>query len=200
MTDLTRLAHDLFHVLERTDPELAARTVHPAFSNREAGNSPAPASLPGPRGVLASSAWMRAAFADLHFRFLETVTGTGQDGGDQVWLRLRMQGRHTGPFVQFAGGEPQQVLPPTGGSLDTEQIHVLQVRDGMVLRHEAVRDDVAMLGQLGAFPPSPQGMARMLVWRLSGRAARAARTVDAASAAAASRAVADGATAANSGR
>ncbi|WP_405910847.1 MULTISPECIES: hypothetical protein [unclassified Streptomyces] len=59
-----------------------------------------------------------------------------------------MQGRQTGPFVLF--------------------------RDGKVVGHEAVRDDVTMLGQLGIFLPSPATALRMLAWRVTGKAARAA--------------------------
>jgi hypothetical protein len=50
--------------------------------------------------------------------------------------------------------------------------------EDLLAGHEVVRDDIAMLGQLGVFPPKPDVGARMLVWRLSGRAARAAAEVD----------------------
>jgi hypothetical protein len=42
-----------------------------------------------------------------------------------------------------------------------------------------------MLGQLGVFPPAPSGMLRMISWRLTGRATRAATHVSAQAAAAA---------------
>lgn len=70
-----------------------------------------------------------------------------------------------------------QVVPPTGRKIDSEQVHVLGLRDGQVIRHEAVRDEVTMLGQLGVFPPTPATGIRMLVWRTTGRAARAAAEV-----------------------
>ncbi|MFD4874171.1 hypothetical protein ACFWOB_12440 [Streptomyces sp. NPDC058420] len=62
---------------------------------------------------------------------------------------------------------------------DFEQIHVLDLREGKVVGHEAVRDDVSMLGQLGVFPPSPAVGLSMLVWRVTGKAARAAADVTA---------------------
>jgi hypothetical protein len=46
-----------------------------------------------------------------------------------------------------------------------------------VIRHEAVRDDVTMLDQLGVFPPKPAAGIRMFAWRANGRAARAAAEV-----------------------
>ncbi|MFF0305279.1 hypothetical protein ACFYTV_31800 [Streptomyces sp. NPDC004562] len=42
---------------------------------------------------------------------------------------------------------------------------------------EAIRDDITMLGQLGALPPKPAGTRRMIGWRLTGRAKRAAQLV-----------------------
>ncbi|MFF1675766.1 ester cyclase [Streptomyces sp. NPDC058256] len=85
-----------------------------------------------------------------------------------------MQGRQTGPFVRFRDGALDQAIPPTGRDIDFEQIHVLDLRDGKVVGHEAVRDDMTMLGQLGIFPPSPATALRMLAWRVTGKAARAA--------------------------
>ncbi|MFJ7497990.1 ester cyclase [Streptomyces sp. NPDC097727] len=104
---------------------------------------------------------------------------------EQVWLRLRMQGRHTGPFVRFRDGVLDQASPPTGRQIDVEQVHMLDIRDGRVVRHEALRDDVGMLGQLGVFPPALAVAVRMLAWRASGRATRAAAEVTALAAGAA---------------
>ncbi|MFJ3759900.1 ester cyclase [Streptomyces sp. NPDC090080] len=168
------LAHGLFRVLETGDPALAAEVVHEEFHNREAAVAPAACARPGPAGVLASGAWMRSAFTGLHFPVLATALGD-----DEVWVRLRMRGRHTGAFVRYRDGALDQAIPPTGREIDFEQIHVLGLRDGKVVRHEAVRDDVTMLGQLGVFPPAPPTALRMVAWRLTGRAARAAALVTA---------------------
>ncbi|MGW7754570.1 ester cyclase [Streptomyces violaceusniger] len=169
-------AHSLFRVLETSDPALAAEVVGTDFHNREASNSPAACAIPGPAGALASSAWMRSAFTDLRFPILDT--GTDDEHG-QVFVRLRMQGRHTSPFVLFRDGKLDKILPPTGREMDFEQIHVLAVRDGKVVGHEAVRDDLTMLGQLGAFPPTPAMAARLVAWKLTGRDRRAAAAVSA---------------------
>ncbi|MEU0851215.1 ester cyclase [Streptomyces flaveolus] len=178
--DAVQLGHGLFRILETGDRELAAEVVHQDFRNRESSVSPRACSIPGPAGVLASGAWMRSAFSDLRF----VVTGTVHEE-DQVWVRLRMQGRQTGAFVRFRDGVLDQAVPPTGREIDFEQIHVLGLRDGKVVSHEAVRDDITMLGQLGVFPPEPVGMLRMVMWRLTGRARRAAQQVTAEAAAAA---------------
>jgi predicted ester cyclase len=177
----TELARGLFKVLESGDAALADTIVGAEFANREAAVAPAACSQFGPAGVLASSAWMRSAFSDLHF----SVLGTAHND-TQVWVRLMMQGRHTGPFVRYREGELDQAIPPTGKRIDFEQIHVLSVSEDKVVAHEAVRDDLTMLGQLGVFPPNPSVGLRMLAWKVSGHAKRTAReiTVRAAQAAA----------------
>jgi predicted ester cyclase len=179
-------ARSIFKVLETGDPALAAEVVGPDFSNREAFNSPVACAIPGPAGVLASGAWMRSAFSGLRFPVIDT--GLDDERG-QVFVRVRMQGRHTGPFVLFRDEKLDKIIPPTGRQLDYEHIHVLTVRDGQVVRHEAVRDDLTMLGQLGVFPPTPAMAARLAAWKLTGRDRRAAAAVSAQAAEAAGRAV-----------
>jgi predicted ester cyclase len=170
--DAVETALGVFRILETGDPELAVAMIGDDFRNREAAVAPAACSFPGPAGVLASGAWLRSAFSDLRFPVLGTAAG-----GDQVWVRLRMRGRHTGPFVRYRDGRLDQIVPPTGREIDFEQIHVLDIRAGQVVRPEAVRDDVTMLGQLGVFPPAPAVGLRLVGWRLSGRAAREAAAV-----------------------
>ena len=172
----TDSARSIFKVIETGDPALAAEVVGADFHNREAANSPVACALPGPAGVLASGAWMRSAFTGLRFPVLDTAV---DDERGQVFVRIRMQGRHTGPFVIFRNGKLDKIMPPTGRELDYEQIHVLAVRDGKVVGHEAVRDDMTMLGQLGVFPPTPAMAARLAAWKLSGRGRRAAAEVSA---------------------
>jgi len=169
-------AHSLFKVTETGDPALAADVVGSDFRNREAFNSPAACAIPGPAGLLASSAWMRSAFTDLRFPVLGI--GVDEERG-QVFVRVHMQGRHTGPFVLFRDGKLDKIVPPTGREIDYEQIHVLTLRDGKVVEHEAVRDDMTMLSQLGVLPPTPAMAARLAAWKLTGRDRRAAAAVSA---------------------
>jgi hypothetical protein len=132
---------------------------------------------------------MRSAFAGLRFPILDT--GVDDERG-RVLVRVRMQGRHTGPFVLFRDDKLDKIIPPTGRELDYEQIHVLTVREGKVVVHEAVRDDLTMLGQLGAFPPAPAMIAPLAAWKLTGRDRRAAAEVSALSARRGDREVGEG--------
>jgi hypothetical protein len=165
-------AVDLFRVLESGDVELARTAAARTFQNREAAVAAPACSLPGPAGLLASSAWMRSAFDELEFPIEQTGFADGV-----AWVRLRMRGVHRGPFVQFKDGRADRVLAPTGRRIDFQQIHVLRTGRGGVTTHEAIRDDLTMLGQLGVFPPGPRVLVGMVVGKLSGAERRAVASV-----------------------
>ena len=88
---------------------------------------------------------------------------------------ITLSGRHTGPFTVFEDGKLAQVLPPTGRAFAVRQFHLHRLRGDEIVGHSAVRDDLGMLTQIGAFPPDPRLLARTLAWRITGRAARAGK-------------------------
>jgi ketosteroid isomerase-like protein len=158
------------------DPDAAAVSVAPDFVNDEAAAEPPACALPGPAGVLATSAWLRFAFADL-----EIVEQTSLADADHVLSHITFRGTHTGPFTQFAEGRLTQVIPPTGRAFAVEQVHLFRLRDGELVGHAAVRDDLGLITGIGVFPPTPAVGLRIAWWRLTGRAATAGRAVVAAS-------------------
>lgn len=162
------------------DVGLAVAATAQEWINDEAADEPPACALPGPAGLLASGAWLRFAFSDLAFAEQSFVASA-----DQVMSVVVMSGRHTGPMVVFSDGKPVQVIPPTGRRFSVRQAHVHQLRGDDIVRHAAVRDDLGLLTQLGAFPPSAPGAIRLAGWSLSGRSGRAGRDVAQAAAAAA---------------
>jgi steroid delta-isomerase-like uncharacterized protein len=65
--------------------------------------------------------------------------------GDRVAVRITWSGTYGAP--QFRG------LPiPRPGTFSAEHIHIYRVADGKLAEHWVVRDDLAMLQQLGAVP------------------------------------------------
>ncbi|GAA0688261.1 hypothetical protein GCM10009536_19800 [Streptomyces thermocarboxydus] len=92
----------------------------------------------------------RRAYGDLRL----PIDAVAEDG-DRVWVRLRMRGRHTGPFVRYREGRLDQAVPPTGREIDCEQIHVLALREGRVVGPRGGagrRDDAAAAGRVPAVP------------------------------------------------
>ncbi|MEV4312662.1 ester cyclase [Actinocrispum sp. NPDC049592] len=63
--------------------------------------------------------------------------------GSTVVLRVRLTGVHVGEIVGVA---------PTRRQVDVEQIHFYEGRDGRLAAHHFIRDDLALLGQLGIRP------------------------------------------------
>ncbi|WP_300009411.1 ester cyclase [Pseudonocardia sp.] len=128
--------------------------------------------LRGPACLLAVGAWLRTGFPDL--RFVEQ-TMVGDDR--HVISVMRLTGTNTGPLVRFRGGRVRSVVPPTGRRVDAPQSHIYELRDGAVVSHAAVRDDLGLLTQLGLLPPAPSGLARTAGWAVSGRSRRIAGEV-----------------------
>jgi hypothetical protein len=166
--DTVQLAHDHFAAMVTGDAGLAARCIHPEHVNLMAADEPPACSLPGVPGFLATSAWLRLAFAELRFELIE-MTSDAERSIAHVWMR----GRQTGPFVVYPPGRMPLAFPPTGRQFAVRQCHVFRHRDGLHAEHIAVRDDLGMMTQLGHLPPSPTAMLRMARWQLTGAGARA---------------------------
>jgi lactoylglutathione lyase len=61
--------------------------------------------------------------------------------GGRAAVRLRVRGLHVGPH---AG------IPPTGRTVEWDEIHLWRLEDGRVIEHWACRDDLAALRRMGA--------------------------------------------------
>lgn len=164
---------DHFRALELGDAALAATVLAPDHHNRRAADEPPACSVPGVPGFMATSAWLRFAIPDLHFEVLGVVV---ED--ELAVAHVRMQGHQRGAFVVFdaAKGSPQ-VFPPTGRPVDVEQCHLFRLTGSRTVGHNAVRDDLGMMRGWGYIPPQPRALLALAWWKLSGRAARAAREV-----------------------
>jgi steroid delta-isomerase-like uncharacterized protein len=69
--------------------------------------------------------------------------------GDLVACRVTWSGTHRGSFIG---------VPGTNRPFSVEHIHIFRVTDGRIAEHWAVRDDLAMLGQIGvASDPRSRG-------------------------------------------
>jgi hypothetical protein len=163
-----QLVRDMFTVVTHGDPQLAVRCIHPEFVNEESVNEPPACSTPGPAGLAATGAWLRSTYSDLDYEVREIV-----HDGDHAMAQAVMSGRQTGPFVVFPHGARPVALPPTGRAFAVKHAHHMRFRDGLIVWHSAVRDDLGMMNQLGHLPPHPAVLARMARWNFTGAARRA---------------------------
>jgi predicted ester cyclase len=66
--------------------------------------------------------------------------------GDHVWTRNRARGINTGAVMGN---------PPTGKPVEVDVIDICRFRDGRVVEHWGIADQVGLLLQVGAMPPRP---------------------------------------------
>jgi steroid delta-isomerase-like uncharacterized protein len=85
----------------------------------------------------------RDAFPDLHFTVDSMVAES-----DSIMCEVTLQGTHKGifPLIPPLQGPP---LFPNGKTFRVKHIHRFRLRDGKVVEHFAVRDDLGMFQQLG---------------------------------------------------
>lgn len=69
--------------------------------------------------------------------------------GEMVAHHMTMRGRHVASTMPLLTG-----VEPSGREVSWTYIHLWRVVDGLVVEHWACRDDVGLLHQVGAWPPS----------------------------------------------
>ena len=111
--------------------------VHPEFTNHD----PTPAASRDPESMKQFIHILTQAFPDHHHAIEDLIAE-----GDKVTMRCTLTGTHQGRFPGFLE------MPPTGKSICQRQIHILRVQDGKVAEHWVIRDDLAMMQQLGLIP------------------------------------------------
>ncbi len=85
----------------------------------------------------------RTAFPDLHFTVDSMVAE-----GDLVMCEASFQGTHLGELQLIPPlGGPN--LPPSGKTFRVKHMLRFRLRDGKIVEHFAVRDDLGMFQQLG---------------------------------------------------
>ncbi|MBP2320086.1 putative ester cyclase [Kibdelosporangium banguiense] len=90
---------------------------------------------PGPEGYKTAVRRLRAALDEPRSEVLGLVAE-----GSTVVLRVRLTGVHIGEIVGVA---------PTRRQVNVEQIHFYEGRDGRLATHHYIRNDLALLDQLG---------------------------------------------------
>jgi steroid delta-isomerase-like uncharacterized protein len=88
-------------------------------------------------------------FPDWHFEILDIIAA-----GDSVVVRYKMTATHNGVGTLPVNGGMLVGVPATHKRFEVEHIHWYKLRDGKIVDHYAVRDDLGMMKQLGLLPTS----------------------------------------------
>jgi steroid delta-isomerase-like uncharacterized protein len=129
LEELNREAWELFnaHDMDGMLPRIAEDFVN---------HNAAPGTPRGPEGQRQVNQRLWSAFPDPTFEVEDVLVAD-----DRVAAIGTMRGTHRGEFMG---------IRPSGKSFEARQMHRLRFNDeGQLVEHLAVRDDVAMLAQLG---------------------------------------------------
>lgn len=114
--------------------DLIDELLHEPFIN----NEPTPVAARDRASMKQFILTITAAFPNHHHQILDLIAE-----GDKVVMRCVLTGNHQGVFPGFLENVPTQ------RSICQQQIHILRLQDNQIAEHWVVRDDLAMLMQLG---------------------------------------------------
>jgi steroid delta-isomerase-like uncharacterized protein len=111
---------------------LVDELLHPDYVNHSPGSPDLPRGREGVKIVVAS---MRRGFPDLRYTIEELVVGE-----EAVATRTTMRGTHRGEFFG---------LPATGRAVEVAQMTFETFRDGRIVAHRRLTDELTLRRQLG---------------------------------------------------
>ncbi len=127
-----QLCRDYFQAFLRRDEAWWAAHISPDFVRHDPG---LPFEVRGPAGVRQLADALLPGIPDMTLPIEDVVS----EGG-KVLVRLRVVGTHDGELMGLA---------PTGRRIDIGVMDLFAVRDGMLVEHWALLDNLGLLKQLG---------------------------------------------------
>ena len=128
-----QLCRDYFKAFLSGDAAWWDRHIASSFVRHDPG---LPFEVKGPAGVKQLHDALMPAFPDMKLPLLDFVAE-----GEKVLVRLKVQATHTGPFGDMAA---------TGRKIDIDVLDLFQIREGRLVEHWALLDNLGMMKQLGA--------------------------------------------------
>lgn len=129
-----RIWEDIF---PNADVEALAEIIHPEALDHD----DPPGAPQGFEGARATMLWLHRVFSDQQWEIHHVLAE-----GDMVAVHCTMRATHS---------EDLMGIPATGRRVEVDFIHLLRFEGGRVKERWAVRDDMAMMRQLGALGPPP---------------------------------------------
>jgi predicted ester cyclase len=108
-------------------------------------HSARPDEPPGLVGAQQTMLWLGSVFSDQRWEIHQVI---GE--GDTVVVYCTLRGRHTGDLLG---------IPPTNREVAMDYVQILRFRDGKAVERWGVRDDMALMRQLGSLPARPAPVA-----------------------------------------
>ena len=121
-----QLCRDYFTAILAGDTAWMERHIAATFVRHDPG---LPFEVRGPAGVKQLHDALLPAFPDMTLPLEDFVAE-----GEKVLVRLRVKGTHSGPFGDMAA---------TGRKIDIGVLDLFQIRDGVLIEHWALLDNLA---------------------------------------------------------
>lgn len=137
--EVLQIALDMGKIFNDGDIDIARRLVADEFVDYEA-----PEGAPvGAEAYAHTANWMRSVWENARWEVVDAFAK-----GDKATIRLIFTGRQVADFMG---------VPATGKEVRVQHIHVYRIADGQVHEHWAVRDDLELFRQLGAWDKPLEG-------------------------------------------
>ena len=114
--------------------------VDSLFADAFVDHQSMPGMAPGREGLKSMIVGFHSAFPDLKMTMNDISTD-----GDKVWMYSTMSGTMKGPLMG---------MKPTGKSFSVDGFDLVRIENGKIVEHWGAQDNMAMMEQLGATPPS----------------------------------------------
>jgi len=132
-----KLVRQAINALNTGDTTKVSEFISPTYLNHESQMDPVRSKMRGPQEFIDTVINIRKAFSELHYELLESVASN-----EKVVSIVTVMGKHTGSFFGF--------IPPSGNKISYRAVHVFTIGDdGKIIEHKAIRDDLALMYQLG---------------------------------------------------
>lgn len=141
---------------ERTWGDGDLSVIDEQFADHYVGHVPLqPENVHGPEGFKTMVRTYRTAFPDVEASIEDLIVE-----GDTVAVRYTWNGTHQGEVMG---------LEPTGRTVERSGMAFLRFEDGKRVEDWIIEDNLGLMQQLGAFPPGPGMMLRMVARKLKAR-------------------------------
>jgi len=136
------LVRRVIDALNTGDLTNVSEFISPNYFNHESQMDPVRSKMRGPEEFTDTVKNIRSAISDLQYEEDETLVSD-----NKVISIVTVTGKHTGSFFNF--------IPPTGKPLFYKAVHIHTIgEDGKIVEHKAIRDDLALMYQLGVVKAS----------------------------------------------
>ena len=135
--DNIRLVKYAIDALNTGETSRVSEFISPIYFNHESQMDPVRSKMRGPQEFIDTVVNLRKAISDIHYELLESVASN-----EKVVSIVSVKGKHTGSFFGF--------IPPSGNKISYQAVHIFTIGDdGKITEHKAIRDDLALMYQLG---------------------------------------------------